>query len=250
MHEITGRRAQLLNPALTRIPYKCVYDIVWTVPDNRHSTKSESDIYCVRIRYRVKLLNESDPHVSEVPEYAYDRDYLCEDEFEITTERATYELCAQLLSSQPGAVLCRVDNACDLIVSLRSLTNQVETVIISVVADKSLWHIKERHKLLHVKESGLGQTSFSVVPKTIGFLPYPSIAVYGCDPQKINPERSALAHYEQSDLGAKLSSFVRTKCKQVHVLGTFNASTDHKSMNNEKSRRLKGAKNRITKLFE
>lgn len=51
-----------------------------------------------------------------------------------------------MLSSQPGAVLCRVDNACDMIVSLRSLTSRVETVIVSVDADPRFWTINEKHK--------------------------------------------------------------------------------------------------------
>lgn len=34
--------------------------------------------------------------------------------------------------------------------------------------------------VLCVKESGLGQISFSIIPKMVGFLPYPSINIYCC----------------------------------------------------------------------
>nr|CDP91748.1 Bm7049, isoform c [Brugia malayi] len=146
-----------------------------------------------------------------------------------------YELCAQLLSSQPGAILCRVDDACDMIVSLRSLTNRVETVVVGIDADPCFWTISQKHKLVHVKESGLGQISFTVFPKMIGFLPYPIISVYSC-------------RHKRSD--SVSGFFVRTNGKQVHVLGAFPTSSDSKSNASVKTNRLKEAKSRITKLFD
>lgn len=60
--------------------------------------------------------------------------------------QALYELFAQVLSAQPGAVLCRIDSPCDLIVSLRSLSTRSETVIISIDADDEQWSINEKQK--------------------------------------------------------------------------------------------------------
>ena len=62
--------------------------------------------------------------------------------------QADYELCCQISSQQPQAVLCRADTPCDLVVSLRSLRFErtVETVLISLDADASLWIIEDRQK--------------------------------------------------------------------------------------------------------
>ncbi|VDO61502.1 unnamed protein product [Onchocerca flexuosa] len=78
-----------------------------------------------------------------------------------------------------------------MIVSLRSLTNRVETVVVGVDADPCFWTISEKYKLLHVKESGLGQISFTVFPKMIGFLPYPFISVYGYQHKRSNSVSSS-----------------------------------------------------------
>ncbi|KAE9413384.1 hypothetical protein Angca_006996, partial [Angiostrongylus cantonensis] len=91
-----------------------------------------------------------------------------------------YELCAQMLSHQPGAQLCRAGTACDLVISLRSMIPYVELLYIVLDADEKLWTLSERAKVLQVKESGLGQIAFSVVPCSAGFLPYPSVSVYSC----------------------------------------------------------------------
>uniref|UniRef100_A0A915BQZ4 Trafficking protein particle complex subunit 10 n=2 Tax=Parascaris univalens TaxID=6257 RepID=A0A915BQZ4_PARUN len=237
--------AKLLNTKLTPIVPKSSYRIVWVLPPRRQHSE-ETVEHEIRFAYRVRANGHFDP---DIPEGVYDREYVYEEDIALTVQRACYELCAQLLSSQPGAVLCRVDSACDLIVSLRSLTNKVETVVIGVDADSRFWAINEKHKLLYVKESGLGQTSFSVVPKMVGFLPYPSITVYCCHHLRTSSDKS-LGHIEQSMFGAHLASFIRTNGKQVHVLGAFNPSADQKSTSSDKSRRLKEAKSRLTKLFD
>uniref|UniRef100_A0A9J2PYW3 Uncharacterized protein n=1 Tax=Ascaris lumbricoides TaxID=6252 RepID=A0A9J2PYW3_ASCLU len=237
--------AKLLNTKLTPIVPKSTYRIVWVLPPRRQHSE-ETVEHEIRFAYRVRASGDFDP---DIPEGVYDREYVYEEDIAFAVQRACYELCAQLLSSQPGAVLCRVDSACDLIVSLRSLTNKVETVVVSVDADSRFWAINEKHKLLYVKESGLGQTSFSVVPKMVGFLPYPSITVYCCHHLR-TPSDKSLAHIEQNMFGAELASFIRTNGKQVHVLGAFNPSADQKSTSSDKSRRLKEAKSRLTKLFD
>lgn len=238
--------AKLLNPKLTEIRPVSSYRIVWIVSSRKRPETMEEE-HRVKIVYRVRYLEES---ANDIPVKCLDRIYVYEDNAVIANQKACYELCAQLLSSQPGAVLCRVDNACDLIVSLRSLTNRVETVIISIDADPHFWAVNEKNKLLCVKESGLGQTSFSVVPKLVGFLPYPSVSVFACHHQRKSSDKSVSSRCEESDFGPRLPSFIRSQGKQVHVLGSFSPTADQKSTSSEKSGRLKEAKTRLTKLFD
>uniref|UniRef100_A0A0R3RIZ3 Trafficking protein particle complex subunit 10 n=1 Tax=Elaeophora elaphi TaxID=1147741 RepID=A0A0R3RIZ3_9BILA len=237
--------AKLLNPELKQIEPGCKYRLVWILPLSKQKT-DEIEHYKLRFTYRVKSLNGC----SSDQELIYDREYILFDEFPIQFKAPNYELCAQLLSSQPGAVLCRVEDACDMIVSLRSLTNRVETVVVGIDADPCFWTINERHKLLHVKESGLGQISFTIFPKMIGFLPYPLISVYAYGHKRSNSDVSRSSTESICDFGPRLSSFVRTNGKQVHVLGAFATSTDSKSAVSIKTSRLKEAKSRITKLFD
>ncbi|EFO28054.2 hypothetical protein LOAG_00426 [Loa loa] len=237
--------AKLLNPKLTCIQPGCRYRLVWILPSSKGKT-DEIEHYKLRFTYRVQSLNG----YTNEDELIYDRQYTLFDEFPVQCKTPNYELCAQLLSSQPGAILCRVEDACDMIVSLRSLTNRVETVVIGVDADPCFWTINERHKLLHVKESGLGQISFTIFPKMIGFLPYPLISVYGCQHKQSDSDIPHLFTGSIYDFGPRLSSFVRTNGKQVHVLGAFATSADSKSAVSMKTSRLKEAKSRITKLFD
>lgn len=238
--------AKLLNPKLTEIRPLSTFRIVWVLNSGKNESTTPQ-LHTLKLLYRVKRTEQL---FSEVPEEVFDREYTYEDSIPIAKQKASYELCAQLLSSQPGAVLCRIDSACDLIVSLRSLTNRVETVVIGVDSDARFWTINEKHKLLFIKESGLGQTSFSVVPKMVGFLPYPSVSVFCCHHQRSNSDKSTSSRHEQSDFGPLLPSFIRTSGKQVHVLGAFNPFSEQKHSSNEKSGRLKEAKTRLTKLFD
>ncbi|VDK85828.1 unnamed protein product [Litomosoides sigmodontis] len=237
--------AKLLNPKLMHIQPGCKYRLVWILPSSKEKG-NEAEHYELRLTYRVKSLNVS----TDKEELIYDREYTLFDEFLVQCKTPNYELCAQLLSSQPGAVLCRVGDACDMIVSLRSLTNRVETVVVGIDADPHFWTVNERHKLLHVKESGLGQISFTVFPKLIGFLPYPLISVYAYQHKRSNSDVSRSSTESTCDFGPRLSSFVRTNGKQAHVLGAFSTSVDSKSVVSMKTSRLKEAKNRITKLFD
>uniref|UniRef100_A0A915PL93 TRAPPC10/Trs130 N-terminal domain-containing protein n=1 Tax=Setaria digitata TaxID=48799 RepID=A0A915PL93_9BILA len=234
--------AELLNPKLTDIQPGGKYRLVWIMPTDKRNT-DEVEHYELRFTYRVKSLER---HTAD-EELIYNREYTLVDEFLIPCEAPNYELCAQMLSSQPGAVLCRVEDPCDMIVSLRSLTNRVETVVVSVEADPCFWTITEKHKLLHVKESGLGQISFTVFPKMIGFLPYPLITVYSC---RSSSDVSRSSNESNNVFGPRLSSFIRTNGKQVHVLGAFASSTEPKDTPSTKTSRLKEAKSRLTKLFD
>lgn len=240
-----AKQAKLLNPKLTEILPSSSYRMVWLLNGER-SIKNDVEEFRLSLKYQVHSI---DGHLNPVPKAVYDRMYRYEDTFAVPNRKASYELFAQILSAQPGAVLCRVNSPCDLIVSLRSLSNRVETVVISIDAEDEHWSINERHKFLYVKESGLGQTSFSIVPKTVGFLPYPSVTVYRCQHQRSSSDKSVSPRCEQSDFGARVPSFVRSGGKQVHVLGLHHSASDQKKIE-EKPKRFKEAKNRLAKFFD
>ncbi|VDD86608.1 unnamed protein product, partial [Enterobius vermicularis] len=237
--------AKLLNPKLTDILPSSLYRIVWVLDDEINQKNDVAELK-FNFKYRVRSVNGV---YNNVPEAVYNRTHNYDDVFAVPYKKALYELFAQVLSAQPGAVLCRIDSPCDLIVSLRSLSTRSETVIISIDADDEQWSINEKQKFLHVKESGLGQASFSIVPKMIGFLPYPSIAVFRCQHRRSNSDKSALPRCEQNDVGARVPSFVRSAGKQIHVLGLHHSASDQK-LAHDKTRRLKDAKNRLAKLFD
>lgn len=55
-------------------------------------------------------------------------------------------MSAQVLSERPQSVLCRIDVPCDLIISLRSLTNKAESIIVVVELDLEYWKPIDRFK--------------------------------------------------------------------------------------------------------
>ena len=64
-------------------------------------------------------------------------------------------------------------------VTLRALNaNRAETVVIIVEADTKYWTCSDRFKVVAIKESGLAQCTFNIIPKKVGFLPYPPIYVH------------------------------------------------------------------------
>ncbi|VDN58940.1 unnamed protein product [Dracunculus medinensis] len=272
--------AKLLNPKLTEIYPKSSYRIVWILPYSKPSQGSYE--HQIILTYNIMPVKAED---CDVPMNIFSRDYLFMDEAFISAKGPSYELCAQLLSSQPGAALCRIDNECDMIISLRSLTNQVETIMINLDSDPTFWDIRERNKFLCVKESGLGQISFSIIPKMVGFLPYPSINIYCCADKRmitfcisfsqllknlfvkfiknysyeiiyvyvylcLQEKSSTIRDEIVGDFNEKIVSFVRTSDKQVHVLGPFASTSEQRVKRGEKSGRLKEAKSRISKFFE
>jgi hypothetical protein len=85
-----------------------------------------------------------------------------------------YEICASFYSEHSQSVLCRIDQPCDLVVSIRSLAKliEAETVIVSIDelefndvgggGMQQYWRCMDRHKLVKVKESGVGQAIFNI----------------------------------------------------------------------------------------
>ncbi len=73
-----------------------------------------------------------------------------------------------------------------------------------------------------VKESGLGQAAFSVVPLAVGYLPYPRVSVssLACAVEAGGAEENARGGVSMpSAAPVPMSVYVRTSGKQVHVLG-------------------------------
>ncbi|VDL68713.1 unnamed protein product [Nippostrongylus brasiliensis] len=118
----------------------------------------------------------------------------------------------------------------------------LEVLYIVLDADEKLWKVSERAKIIHVKESGLGQLAFSIVPCAAGFLPYPTVSVYSCN--ALSP-RVGESWTEGVDIlpGSLLPSFHRTEGKQIRVL----ASTQTEP---EPVEPKKGLKHKLGKLFD
>lgn len=84
-----------------------------------------------------------------------------------------------MLSAHPQTVLCRAEAQCDLMISLRSLSKKgAENIIVVVEADPEFWIVLDKFKILRTKESGIGQITFAIIPKQVGFLTYPSIRLH------------------------------------------------------------------------
>lgn len=121
------------------------------------------------------------------------REYLFEDTISFAISPVEYEICSRILSERPQNVICRADKACDFVISLRMLTkNKAETVVVALEADPEHWTLIDKFKgkleffsnlsnflilVVQIKENGLGQTTFSLVPRA-GFLVYPSVYIH------------------------------------------------------------------------
>jgi hypothetical protein len=102
--------------------------------------------------------------------------------------------------------------------------------------------------VVNVKESGVGQTNFVIVPKKVGFLPYPALFIH-----RHNNEVDRRSFNDHNTMfGERLTSFHRNQGKQLHVLGPLLQSDDSSSTGSgpvKKSFKSQ-AKDRIQKLFE
>uniref|UniRef100_A0A1I8ATF2 Foie-gras_1 domain-containing protein n=1 Tax=Steinernema glaseri TaxID=37863 RepID=A0A1I8ATF2_9BILA len=231
--------AVLLNKSISSdvIVPNSMYSLLFRIPQNAPGSS------IAKVTYRVENRSSTSADTQK-------RSYSLEETVSIGQEKAEYELCAQLCSEQPKAVLLRAGSPCNLVVSLRSLTHRVETVVIALESDDKYWQADQKYKLLFVKESGLGQTSFSIVPKMVGFLPYPGISVHSCT---VQPTDTSQVIGEQNEFGARLSAFLRTSGRQVHVLGAFSSklSSDSSGTSLElpKQSLRSTAKQRLQKLL-
>uniref|UniRef100_A0AC35U340 Tudor domain-containing protein n=1 Tax=Rhabditophanes sp. KR3021 TaxID=114890 RepID=A0AC35U340_9BILA len=240
-----------------------VFSIVWLL---ENTTRGTSNLTNPLLRYRLKFkykVFEKDDVDGCLKEISFDRGYQLVSEFNFAIPTVEYEICAQLLSELPQTVVCRSLNNCEMVLSIRSIINKVETIIVGVDGDKSLWHIPTQLKQLTIKESGLGQITFTVVPQCVGFLPYPNITLYIFDKEHGNPEKIKEAIEPHSSvIGKQICIFSRTKGKQIHVLGqqisgandnvSHNSSRHLKDENHSSSRSSlrDSAKQKLQKFFD
>lgn len=81
-------------------------------------------------------------------------------------------MSAHVLSERPQSVLCRIDLPCDLIISLRSLKNKAESIIVVVEVDQQYWRAVDRFKSnLSFKNPDKIISIFSCSYERIGFGP-------------------------------------------------------------------------------
>uniref|UniRef100_A0A915DSA6 Trafficking protein particle complex subunit 10 n=1 Tax=Ditylenchus dipsaci TaxID=166011 RepID=A0A915DSA6_9BILA len=245
--------ARLMNP----VPFEPLlgnssYRIVWTLPNSKIG-KTIPIVHYLQLDYKLEIdedcCNQDYQDEQQLPlEHITQRQYCFENKLSFAVHKVEYEVCAQVLCAQ--SVLCRLDVQCDLIVSLRSLTNKAQSIIVVLeVENPHYWLAVDRFKVVNVKESGVGQTSFSIIPKKVGFLPYPSLFIHQHLDSSSNDRRS---FSEQTMFGERLTSFHRNQGKQIHVLGPLLNSDDTSSSGSgpvKKSFKLQ-AKDRIQKLFE
>ncbi|PAV72332.1 hypothetical protein WR25_04678 [Diploscapter pachys] len=218
--------AKMLNPDISDLEPASISTIVWVLPVDGPAVRHK-----MKLKYRVKKKIDG-LLIDEDKEY-----YKYEEERDLNVCKVSYEMCAQILSQQPGAQLCRAGAPCDFVVSVRSLSHTVEMLYVVLDADEKLWILTERAKVLSLKESGLGQIVFSIVPCIAGFLPYPSISIYSC-----------IGTGENEDYlpGSPLISYHRTEGKQIRVL----APNADSNAFQEKSGSIRGKFKKLTKIFD
>jgi len=165
-----------------------------------------------------------------------------------------YEICLRIVMESFNS-MCRTESPCELIISLRSLTGQVKRVVVSVEATD--WVITGKYKVVQVKENGLGQTSFSIVPKCAGFLPYPTILVYGLRTTEAGNGVESTT-FDSGLLGGRVALINRSEGKHILVVGQLASASDTNSsqmsldsVKKELKRSFKTqAKEKLQRLFE
>lgn len=131
------------------------------------------------IKYKIEQNNEyNSTEENEMHKIICSKDYLFKDTIQFSITPVEYEICCRILSEKPQSVICRAESTCDFVISLRMLNkNNAETVIVALEADPENWKLVDKFKVVQVKDNGLAQTSFQIIPK-VGFLPYPSVYIH------------------------------------------------------------------------
>uniref|UniRef100_A0A914QHK6 Uncharacterized protein n=1 Tax=Panagrolaimus davidi TaxID=227884 RepID=A0A914QHK6_9BILA len=134
------------------------------------------------------------------------------------------------------------------------MSNHVDSrVIIIIDADSDYWTVNDKIAVVPVKESGVGQTSFTIIPRQIGLLPYPSVYIHQCNPDfnvslfansldlilsislisfrvKQLQEKDSIS--DTTALGERLSSYHRLQARQFRVVAARQAAEDSASQGN------------------
>ncbi|CAD5206267.1 unnamed protein product [Bursaphelenchus okinawaensis] len=242
---------KLLNPSLDPIPASATYRLIWQLPPNKEDQVHLD--YSISLGYKIELATDSEVN-DEMIKVISSRDYLFNDTIGFTAPNVEFEVCTRILTERPQTVICRSDHPCDLAVTLRALTDNTQTVIISIEADPNHWALNERFKVVPMKGSGLGQCSFQITPKATGFLPYPAVFVHRCNGTQSLVERDPNTVHTML-FGERVTHFNRSEAKQIHVLNGFASTDDSSSAKSTSStgtkRSLRSqAKERLKMLFE
>lgn len=142
--------AVLLNPKpLEPIRANSAYQFVWQLPTSKIG-KSIPITHYIHLRYRMEQQQlHSNGRAGDGDGLAREitgRDYAFDNTLTFAVQKVEYEVCAHVLSDKPQLVLCRIDLPCDLIVSLRSLTSNKESIIVVVEVDQEYWNAVDRCK--------------------------------------------------------------------------------------------------------
>ncbi|KAL3093187.1 hypothetical protein niasHT_022637 [Heterodera trifolii] len=260
---------ELLNPS----PFKpivpnSIFRFIWRLPE-QSTDNSDAIPHFLQFKYRILSKKCEESAAGELKRWdESDREHSLSHRIDFPLQKIDYELCARFFSEQSQSVLCRVDQPTDLVVSLRSLSktlSEAETIIVSIESDndstsaESFWHCAERHKLARVRENGVGQAIFTVVPRQLGFLPFPSIALHRSNSVDQSPSRNSSLLSEKY-FGECLSVFYRNLTSQIHIIGPLHGISEEtasiSSANTTESAEPKKkslktvAKDRLQKLFE
>uniref|UniRef100_A0A7E4V0Q6 Foie-gras_1 domain-containing protein n=1 Tax=Panagrellus redivivus TaxID=6233 RepID=A0A7E4V0Q6_PANRE len=214
--------AKLVNAHLNQIAAHSSHRIVWELPTSKID-KSIPLKHDVKLTYGLAKI--ADDTKAVIPSIAFDREYAFQWRQEFPIAMAEYDICAQIVAENNS--LCRVDTECTLVVSLRLISTYVEPKVVTAVeADPAYWTIVDKFALVPMKESGVGQTSFTIIPRQIGLLPYPSVYIHQCNPDYNESDHRAP---DVTALGERLNSYHRLQGKQVRVLAPRHSADDTQS---------------------
>uniref|UniRef100_A0A183BXU6 Uncharacterized protein n=1 Tax=Globodera pallida TaxID=36090 RepID=A0A183BXU6_GLOPA len=245
-----------------------IFRFIWRLPEGSPEDKTDAVSHFLEFKYRILAKNwhEKDDDGNVQRRVEDEREHFLRHQIDFPVQKIGYELCARFFSEQSQSVLYRVGQSADFVVSLRSLSltlSEAETLIVSIESDGNagghFWHCAERHKLARVKENGVGQAIFTMVPKQLGFLPFPSITLHKPSGFDHSPSRNSFSLNEKR-FGERLLVFYRNRASQIHILGPLHGASDETASissanttesTEQKKKSLKTvAKDRLQKLFE
>ncbi|KAI6178741.1 Inositol-1-monophosphatase [Aphelenchoides besseyi] len=219
-----GQQPVLINPTLELIHADSSYRLIFILPSSEN--RDQHMEHCLRLNYKI-LLDENCSFNSDLQHVIRTKEYCFQEVLEFAIPQVAYEVVARILSEKPQSALCRAESICDFVISLRSLINKVETVIVCLEADAQHWSLIDKYKVVHLKENGLGTAEF----KTLS--------------------RKDREHTPEIAFGEQVVSFNRTTGKQIHVLGPFTSSEDAASTHSASSTTAKRSlKTHFQRLFE
>ena len=133
--------AKLLNPKLNSLEAHSSHKIVWELPDSKID-KSIPLKHELKIQYQVTKTSEANNSSNcFLPECAYEKNYVFDWKQELGIGKAEYDICAQIVPSD-NIALCRVNQECGLLVSLKLISSQSDPRIVATVdADPSHWSV-------------------------------------------------------------------------------------------------------------